>query len=69
MIILASQSPRRAELLNQIGVEFRVLPTKIDETVHPDERAADYVERVAIAKARTVHADFPDYPYWDPTPP
>jgi septum formation protein len=62
MIILASQSPRRAELLTQIGVEFRTVPTTIDESVHPDERAADYVERVAIAKAKRVHAEFPDCP-------
>ena len=62
MIILASQSPRRAELLTQIGVEFRAVPTTIDESVHADERAADYVERVSIAKANSAHADFPDFP-------
>ncbi|MGD8957368.1 MAG: Maf family protein [Chromatiaceae bacterium] len=62
MIILASQSPRRAELLTQIGIEFRVVATAIDESVHPDERAADYVERVAIAKAKRVHDEFPDCP-------
>jgi septum formation protein len=62
MIILASQSPRRAELLAQMGVDFRMQPAQVDETVHADERAADYVERVAIAKARTAHAAFPDLP-------
>jgi len=60
MIILASQSPRRAELLAQMGIDFHMQPAQIDETVHADERAADYVERVAIAKAQTVHAAFPD---------
>jgi septum formation protein len=62
MIVLASQSPRRAELLEQMGVDFRAEPARVDETVHADERAADYVERVAIAKARTVHRRFPDLP-------
>lgn len=62
MIILASQSPRRAELLRQVGVAFRVEPAHIDEQVHADERAADYVERMAIAKARTVHLALPDHP-------
>jgi septum formation protein len=62
MIVLASQSPRRAELLEQVGVEFRTAPAYIDESVHADERAADYVERVAVAKARSVRRAFPDYP-------
>lgn len=62
MIILASQSPRRAELLAQMGVDFRMQPAQVDETVHADERAADYVERVAIAKAQAVHAAVPDLP-------
>ena len=60
MIILASQSPRRAELLAQMGIDFRMEPAQVDETLHADERAADYVERVAIAKAETVHRRFPD---------
>lgn len=62
MIILASQSPRRAELLRQVGIDFRVEPAHIDETVLEDERAADYVERMAIGKARAVHAAFPSHP-------
>jgi septum formation protein len=62
MIILASQSPRRAELLAQAGIEFRAEPARIDERVLADERAADYVERIAVAKARAVQRDFSDYP-------
>ena len=62
MIILASQSPRRAELLDQVGVEFRMEPAQVDETVHADERAADYVERVALAKAQAVQRRFPELP-------
>jgi septum formation protein len=62
MIILASQSPRRAELLSQVGIEFRTQAAQVDESVHADERAADYVERVAIAKAQAVQRAFPDLP-------
>ncbi|MCC6610876.1 MAG: septum formation inhibitor Maf [Burkholderiales bacterium] len=60
-IYLASRSARRRELLKQIGVSFEVLllrehwsrATDVDETVHPGETPADYVERVATAKAET----------------
>jgi septum formation protein len=62
MIILASHSPRRAELLSQVGIEFRVQAADVDERVQADEGAADYVERVALAKARAVHALSPDLP-------
>ena len=62
MIILASQSPRRAQLLRQMGVAFRPEPAEIDEAVRPDERAADYVERVAVAKAESVLRRFPGLP-------
>lgn len=50
-IILASASPRRAELLRQMGLNFSVLPVDIDETPRPDECAASYVERLAREKA------------------
>ena len=52
MIYLASQSPRRQELLRQIGVLFQRLPCDIDETPRKGEPAADYVERMALEKAR-----------------
>ena len=42
-IYLASRSPRRAELLQQIGVDFVVLPADIDESVYNAESAAAYV--------------------------
>lgn len=51
-IYLASKSPRRRELLVQIGVEFSVLPVDIDESRLLDEPPVDYVKRVAIAKAK-----------------
>jgi len=50
-IILASASPRRAELLRQIGVAFRVMPVDIDESLHRGEVAVDYVLRLAREKA------------------
>jgi septum formation protein len=51
-LYLASQSPRRAELLAQIGIEFGILPVSVDETVQADEAPAEYVQRLAVAKAR-----------------
>lgn len=59
-IYLASRSPRRRELLRQIGIAFEVVPLReaparpadVDETVHPGESADDYVLRVACDKAR-----------------
>ena len=52
MIYLASGSPRRAELLEQIGVKFNVHAIEIDETRLAGEAPAEYVCRVAIEKAR-----------------
>ena len=52
MLYLASGSPRRRELLEQIGVPFTTLPTVIDETPLSNEPAADYVRRLACAKAQ-----------------
>ncbi|MGB1092563.1 MAG: Maf family protein [Oceanobacter sp.] len=56
MIVLASASPRRAELLRQIGVAFEVQSADIDESVLEGESAGDYVCRLALEKARTVYA-------------
>ena len=53
-VCLASQSPRRRQLLDQIGVEFDVQPADIDESVHDGELAQDYVERVTKAKASAI---------------
>lgn len=54
MIYLASKSPRRAELLRQIGVEFIVNAIDIDESRLPSEAAAEYVCRMAETKAVVV---------------
>lgn len=53
-LILASASPRRAELLRAAGIEFDVMPANADETVHPGETPEAYVQRVAEAKATAV---------------
>ena len=50
-IYLASQSPRRRELLEQIGIRFRVLIPDVNEEALPREAPADYVERIARMKA------------------
>lgn len=51
-VYLASASPRRQELLTQLGVQFEVVPAAVDETPLPDESGADLVCRLAAAKAR-----------------
>ena len=50
-IYLASQSPRRRELLQQIGIKFRVLAPDVNEAALPREAPADYVARIARIKA------------------
>jgi septum formation protein len=50
-VYLASASPRRRELLQQIGVPFRLVGTQVDETPLPGEAPAAYVSRLAAAKA------------------
>jgi septum formation protein len=50
-LVLASSSPRRRDLLSTLQLEFEVQPGEIDETRFPDESPADYVDRVARAKA------------------
>ena len=54
MIYLASASPRRAELLRQIGVAFAVRAANIDESRLPDEPDQEYVCRLARSKAEHV---------------
>jgi septum formation protein len=60
MLILASASPRRRDLLTQSGLRFDVLPAHIDETLHADESPTDYVQRLALEKAQTIHAVHPN---------
>lgn len=52
MVYLASQSPRRRELLGQLGVSFSILDVDVAEVPHPEEMPLDYVRRVARDKAQ-----------------
>jgi len=58
MLILASASPRRRELLTQIGYTFQVHPAHIPEDPHPNEDPIAYVTRLAREKAEAVFAEF-----------
>ena len=53
-LVLASSSPRRADLLRGLEVSFEVRPADIDESPLPGEAPVPYVERLARAKARAV---------------
>ncbi len=59
-LILASESPRRYELLKQIGLDFKVVPSKILEEFVQGESPSDHVIRLAEAKAREVASKYPD---------
>jgi len=52
--LLASASPRRRELLDQIGVRYRVLPADIDESAQSGEEPGPYVLRIAVGKVNAV---------------
>jgi len=58
-IILASASPRRAELLNQIGIKYEVQVADIDESCLPSETAELLVQRLAVEKSQTVKSKLP----------
>ena len=53
-LVLASQSPRRKELLGILGMPFTIVTPNVDETPHPGERPQEYVVRVARLKALDV---------------
>ena len=54
MIVLASGSPRRRQLLEMIGLDFRVVSPDVDESLGPAEQPEGYVTRLAHEKATTV---------------
>ncbi len=56
-LVLASRSPRRAELLKAAGIEFTIRAADVDETPRAGESPVDYVMRVAAEKALAVAAD------------
>lgn len=51
-LILSSSSPRRAELLQQLGLRFKVLRVEVDEVPAPGQSPADYARAIALAKAQ-----------------
>lgn len=53
-VVLASRSPRRIELISQLGVSAEVVPADIDETPIAGEQPVNYVKRLAESKARAV---------------
>ena len=53
-LILASNSPRRRQLLSLLGWDFQVVPAEIDESIRKGESPSDYVRRLAAGKARAV---------------
>ena len=61
MLYLASKSPRRQELLAQIGLDYRLVDVAVDETPQPGESPPAFVRRVALAKARAGHVTHPDH--------
>jgi septum formation protein len=58
-LLLASQSPRRKDLLNQLGYHFETEVADIDETVLPAETPKDYVLRLAVEKASAIFERLP----------
>jgi septum formation protein len=60
MLVLASASPRRQELLRNAGVAFTVHPTNIPEAPQPQETGRDCAERLARQKAQAASQHFPD---------
>lgn len=59
-LYLASSSPRRSELLQQIGVPFTLCIAPVDETPFAGELPCDYVQRLALAKAQAALASLPE---------
>ena len=59
-IILASASPRRRELLDQINIRYQLNPVDLDETPFPNEAPPDYVQRLAAEKSAACVAQLGD---------
>src|SRR5574339_64159 len=59
-LVLASQSPRRAELIGRLGLGFETIPADIDESQHPGESPDEHAERLAREKALAIAARRPE---------
>ncbi|PIE56651.1 MAG: hypothetical protein CSA34_03310 [Desulfobulbus propionicus] len=53
-LILASNSPRRRDMLSSLGLQFSICPADIDEQLRPGEQPAIYARRLALSKARRI---------------
>lgn len=60
-VILASASPRRKELLEQLGLGFEIIPAHIDESILPNEMPLDHVRRLAEEKGRAIAEKYPEH--------
>ena len=58
-IVLASQSPRRAELIARLGLDFDIVPADIDESYRPGEMPPEHAERLSREKAEAVARSHP----------
>ena len=58
-IILASKSPRRAEILRMIGLDFKVAPSKIKEEINPNIEQNEIAIAISKAKAETISCKYP----------
>ena len=56
-LVLASQSPRRRELIGLLGIPFQSMSADVDESLRPNEDPAKYVLRLAELKARTCYSE------------
>ena len=59
-LVLASQSPRRAQLLRMLGLTFDIIPAAVDETYHAGEEPAAHARRLAREKAEWIARVHPD---------
>lgn len=59
-LILASKSPRRCELLKQVGFDFDIIPSRVKEDFIQGESPEEHVMRLAESKAQEVRGQFPD---------
>lgn len=59
-LILASGSPRRREFFRDLGLDFEVLTTDVDEALGENEAPEDFVKRISLAKALVVAESTPD---------
>ena len=59
-IILASASPRRKELLSQLGLDFTIAIPHVDEKTRQGEHPEDFCRRISMEKAAIIRQDYPD---------